>query len=512
MFLFITANENEREAFEEKFIRQEEKYVLGKTYYVGRFGNYDAAYIHMHEQGVSSPAATSLVGNLIGTLSPVAVVMVGIAFGADEKEEKIGDVLVSDKILPYDSQKILEEKTIYKEIPKEVGFQLLNAFREHGEWVYNLPNKKKSVVHIGSVLTGSRLINNYEYREKLLDDFAEYKPVGGEMEAQGIYAMCRLQGIGEWIIVKGICDWGYKKNNPNKEADQKIAAHAAVDYCFHVFSRAGVFASLTEESQNHQVKEDKAQRNQDLRQNYTMPQMLQLYEKADELYECGDYEAALEYVEKSIKYYENIRRQSKKQWAKLYNLKLCILLKQENSSEYEAIVEKLKKHINGKMSGKDRSNYYLNMALAMRQIKPEEFQNYALMSLQDAQKYGVEELEEFYLVYTAALYDTRQYMKAYNYAKKSYEIMVSKKDVKDYTLHDKDVFFKICANIAEVAIICGEYEKNDRNKKREYFENAERKIIEVFAIENLPLDDVKKKQFYQIAVKVFTALEKFYSV
>ena len=71
-----------------------------------------------------------LVSQLVHDLSPVAVIMVGIAFGVNEQKQKIGDVLISDKILPYDSQKILENKTEYKEVPKEVGFQLLNAFRE----------------------------------------------------------------------------------------------------------------------------------------------------------------------------------------------------------------------------------------------------------------------------------------------------------------------------------------------------------------------------------------------
>lgn len=128
----------------------------------------------------------------------------------------------------------------YKETPKEVGFQLLNAFREYREWVYYLPNAEQVTVYIGSILTGSRLVNNYEYRTQLINDFENYKPIGGEMEAQGIYSMY----ITEWIIVKGICAWGYKKSTPNKDANQKITAKAAVDYCFYVFSREGVFESL----------------------------------------------------------------------------------------------------------------------------------------------------------------------------------------------------------------------------------------------------------------------------
>lgn len=244
VFLFVTANKHERDAFEKKFIRKKEQCILGKTYYLGIFGNYPIAYIHMDEQGATNPAAAPLVSQLVQELNPVAVIMVGIAFGTDEKRQKIGDVLISDKILPYDSQKLLEDRTEYKETPKEVGFQLLNAFREYREWVYYLPNSKKSTVYVGAMLTGSRLINNYKYRNQLIDDFSDQKPIGGEMEGQGIYSMCRIHGVTEWIIIKGICDWGYNKNNPNKSENQIMAANAAVDYCFYVFCREGVFDCL----------------------------------------------------------------------------------------------------------------------------------------------------------------------------------------------------------------------------------------------------------------------------
>ena len=247
IFLFVTANLNEKAAFEKYYTRDAEKYILAKTYYLGRFGMYNAAYIHIDEQGATNPAATPLVGELIRTLMPVAVVMVGIAFGADETNQKIGDVLVSKRILPYDSQKLLKTGTHYKETPKEVGFQLLNAFGNSDNWEYFLSDTQKSTVFIGSVLTGSRLINDYEYRTKLLSDFRMYEPVGGEMEAYGIYSACRLHGLSEWIIIKGICDWGYKKDNPNKERDQKVAANAAVDFCYNVFKRDGVFYELSEQ-------------------------------------------------------------------------------------------------------------------------------------------------------------------------------------------------------------------------------------------------------------------------
>lgn len=247
IFLFVTANLHEKAAFEKYYKCDTEKYILGKTYYLGRFGMYNAAYIHIDEQGPTNPAATLLVGELLRTLKPVAVVMVGIAFGADEKKQKIGDVLVSKRILPYDAQKILETGTHYKETPKDVGFQLFNAFGNSDNWEYFLDSKKKATVYIGAILTGSRLINNYKYRAQLLKDFKEYEPIGGEMEAYGIYSVCRLHGVAEWIIIKGICDWGYDKNNPHKENDQRVAANAAVDFCYNVFKRNGVFYELAEQ-------------------------------------------------------------------------------------------------------------------------------------------------------------------------------------------------------------------------------------------------------------------------
>jgi WD40 repeat protein/nucleoside phosphorylase len=235
LFLFVTANSNEKEAFEKKFEKKRADSVKWKRYEIGKFGLYNAAYIHIDEQGNASPGAIPLVSEIVREINPVGVVMVGIAFGADEKTQKIGDVLVSKKILTYDPEKIRENSNEYKEDPKEAGFQLLNAFGDSEDWVYHI-NGEKASVHKGAILTGSKLINNRGFKDKLLEDFKRYSPIGGEMEAYGIYSMCRLHGIPEWIIIKAICDWAYNKDD-HKEEYQKIAAESAVDYCHHVFSR-----------------------------------------------------------------------------------------------------------------------------------------------------------------------------------------------------------------------------------------------------------------------------------
>ena len=244
-FLFVTANENEKAAFETKFTYQSVNYVKGVPYCYGRFGNYAAAWFHMPSQGTSNADATILCGDIIKEVSPFAVIMVGIAFGADESKQKIGDVLVSKHILNYDSRKERGELSVYKEPPKEVGFQLLNAFRSYSygtlKWDYPLEIKESERFKIieGAILTGSALIDDYDFRKKLLLDFSQYEPIGGEMEGYGIYSQCRLNGVSEWIIVKAICDWGHNKQNTQKDKWQKIAADSAVNFCHNVFSLRG---------------------------------------------------------------------------------------------------------------------------------------------------------------------------------------------------------------------------------------------------------------------------------
>ncbi len=172
----------------------------------------------------------------------------------------------------------------------------------------------QSIVHIGSILTGSKLINNYEFRLQLLRDFADSKPIGGEMEAQGIYSISRLHGISEWIIIKAICDWGYNKNNPNKEKDQEIAANAAVDYCYHVFSRSGVFDSLVKKQNDKDSKEithaNCVKKVKDLFSDDD-PVVI-LINEANDKSVTGDYAGALHIAQEALKVAEKINKNDEK--------------------------------------------------------------------------------------------------------------------------------------------------------------------------------------------------------
>ena len=94
-FLFITFNEKEREAFLNRLECQGERtFVRGNV----------VTYFHSPYQGSESQMS---VLNVIQSVKPDAVVLAGIACGANVKNEKqkFGDVLISKNVIDYDFHK-----------------------------------------------------------------------------------------------------------------------------------------------------------------------------------------------------------------------------------------------------------------------------------------------------------------------------------------------------------------------------------------------------------------------
>lgn len=328
LFLFVTANDNEKEAFEDFFVVEKTEFIKAKSYKIGKFGLYSVAHIHINEQGTTNPESIPLVGELIREIKPVGVIMVGIAFGANECTQKIGDVLVSKKILNYDSEKIRENDNLYKEDPKEVGFQLFNAFCNDDDWIYPINDFENSRVHKGAMLTGSKLINNEGFKQKLLNDFQNFSPIGGEMEAYGIYSICRVHGVNEWIIVKAICDWAYNKDT-DKEKNQKVASKAAVNFCNHVFSCKGIFDDLLKsESEMNAISEEVKKK----------------HNKAIMFYNNDEFQMAIEILTEIETEY--IGRSNVDDKAFYYNLGFCYITQAINQKSINQVMHYLQKSIN----------------------------------------------------------------------------------------------------------------------------------------------------------------------
>jgi len=155
---------------------------------------------------------------------PQAVISVGVAFGLHEEKQRIGDVLVSTQIQDYELGRMNHDGVLTPRGDRpSCADALLNRLR-----VTNSTERRRSKdwpkVHFGLIISGQKLVDNLDYRESLKSLSPE--AIGGEMEGTGVYASANAAKT-DWIVVKGICDWGHKKNQADKDTCQKLAAKNA---------------------------------------------------------------------------------------------------------------------------------------------------------------------------------------------------------------------------------------------------------------------------------------------
>ena len=171
----------------------------------------------------------------IYALSPSAVIMAGIAFGIDSKKQSIGDVLVSKQLMLYEIQRVGTEEGKFKLIPRgdrpHASPRLISRFRSTDLHL----DGSKFKVHFGLILSGEKLVDNIDFRDRL----KEFEPeaIGGEMEGAGLYVACADARV-DWILVKSVCDWADGQKDQNKEAQQRIAAHNAACFVLQVLQHA----------------------------------------------------------------------------------------------------------------------------------------------------------------------------------------------------------------------------------------------------------------------------------
>jgi len=216
--------------------------TVGKqTYHIGVLGKYGIVHVQCQMGSVLPGASSSTVEEAIAQWNVKAVVMVGIAFGIAPKKQRIGDVLISKTIIPYEIKRIGAKANVPRGPIPPCGSVLLNRFTNCTDWSFELPRKQKSRIMPAQMLSGESLIDNREHLHRLHKTFPQAD--GGEMEGAGVFAAAHKHQV-EWILVKGICDFADGKKGRGKKGKQDIAAKAAASLCCHVFSQAQAFAEL----------------------------------------------------------------------------------------------------------------------------------------------------------------------------------------------------------------------------------------------------------------------------
>jgi len=241
----------------------ERRHIGDKTYYdLGVIGGATVAMVQS-EMGIAGLGAALLtVQKGIEALDPAAVIMVGIAFGVNPKQQRIGDVLVAGQLLVYEPQWVGQAKTGTLVLRPRgdrsaASSRLLDKFRSGVlDWRHPDPGAAPQTaatseasqpastraeappqVHFGLILSGEKLIDNQDFRDQLL--LIEPEAIGGEMEGAGLYVAAHDRKV-DWILVKAICDWADGNKARNRKQRQQLAARNAAEFVFHVLQLGGL--------------------------------------------------------------------------------------------------------------------------------------------------------------------------------------------------------------------------------------------------------------------------------
>lgn len=246
--LIVTSAEIEKRAVLARFFPlQGEKAILvgnhqGITFRCGQFGRYSAAHVHTTQGPDGRHGATLTTSRALADMKFKACLVIGIAFGFDRKEQRLGDVLIAEQVQPYEHAKIEGDAELNK--PRGASIPCGTVLSEQFRSRMNTWEKNRTVtrvkLHQGVVLSGAKLVNSKPFRDRLLRQFKDLKPVGGEMEGHATYAAAQLTKV-EIILVKAICDWA---DGDKDDSAQLFAMEMAVDACEHLLSKPDIISQL----------------------------------------------------------------------------------------------------------------------------------------------------------------------------------------------------------------------------------------------------------------------------
>lgn len=240
----LVATETERQAVLKRMRPPGKKRTLLQVYagsntcFVGRLGVTDIVLCMTAMGSVGRDASTVVTSEVISSWELEAVIMVGIAFGKDPAKQEIGSVLVSDRIVSYEPQRLGKESSEDRGSQTLAGSVLLNRFRNVVGWHFTAPGGRQCGFQVGPILSGEKLVDNPEFKNSLFERFPT--AIGGEMEGAGVAAAAE-RNRRQWIVAKAICDWG---DGTKTKHHQEFAAASSVDLVAHVLNQPGALDAL----------------------------------------------------------------------------------------------------------------------------------------------------------------------------------------------------------------------------------------------------------------------------
>ncbi|WP_371408738.1 5'-methylthioadenosine/S-adenosylhomocysteine nucleosidase [Micromonospora zamorensis] len=195
--------------------------------------------------GVGRVEAAVATGLLLARATPRCLLLVGVAGGFAANGVELGDLVVADRILDYEWQRLSDGGVETRFRVYEAADEILRVARavEMSDWYHGLPcqNGRAPRTHFGTVLSGDKVIASAAVVEAFLKDHTGL--IGAEMEGAGMAAtLARHRTRIPWLMVRGVVDLA----NERKRDDSRVWIEDACDAAA-AFTLA-VICSLQEEA------------------------------------------------------------------------------------------------------------------------------------------------------------------------------------------------------------------------------------------------------------------------
>ncbi len=203
------------------------------VFQLGRVGGAEISLAQSVEQGGVGPAGMMLTAaSLLRSCRPDYLILVGICYGLREDEQRIGDILVSRNVQELDHQRVVDGPSgativlrrgarVHSSVLLLDRFNAATIGRARPVGSAGANGSAAPEIHFGLMLSANTLVDSRRYRENCKAEFPD--AIGGDMEGAALYAAAAKDRV-DWIVVKGIADWGYQKT---KEHQDVAAANAA---------------------------------------------------------------------------------------------------------------------------------------------------------------------------------------------------------------------------------------------------------------------------------------------
>lgn len=206
------------------------------SYDLGIHSGAAIALVQCSEMGASKQGGSQATVNECAELwRPSWIVCVGICFGMGARGQRIGDIVISGAVQPYESVKVSTGSDLSEHV--ENRNPLLQASRALVTRLSCRPVVAGRRVAVGVMLSGDKLIDNRDFRQRLAGQFP--LAIAGEMEGEGVANAAEMSKI-DWVLVKALCDWADGTKGVKKQARQQMAAAAAAELVAHAVRR-GLF-------------------------------------------------------------------------------------------------------------------------------------------------------------------------------------------------------------------------------------------------------------------------------